>query len=160
VNPEPLALALNAVTEKAVCVHESEKPFLCDPVKRVYRVPHVRDRHEMRGVPRPTDPLDDFYDDFRYGIYSFLKTPTKPYGMRVADRLKKAIEVDPTRAVVDYNKILREEKNEEEPQQYSRHAGLAKADQRTRTGAQAEQVKKMRSSIVRGPQTQVYNGST
>jgi hypothetical protein len=44
-------------------------------------------------------------------------------GMRVAERLKKAIEVDPTRAVVDYNKILREEKNEEEPQQYSRHAG-------------------------------------
>ena len=43
--------------------------------------------------------------------------------MRVAERLKKAIEVDPTRAVVDYNKILREEKNEEERQEYSRHAG-------------------------------------
>jgi hypothetical protein len=71
----------------------------------------------------PTDPLDDFYDDFRYGIYSYLETPTKPYGMRVAERLKKAIEVDPTRAVVDYNKILKEEQNEEEPQQYSRHAG-------------------------------------
>jgi hypothetical protein len=71
----------------------------------------------------PTDPLDDFYDFYRYGIYSYLETPTKPYGMRVAERLKKAIEVDPTRAVVDYNKILREEKNEEEPQQYSRHAG-------------------------------------
>jgi hypothetical protein len=43
--------------------------------------------------------------------------------VRVAERLKKAIEVDPTRAVVDYNKILREEQNEGEPQQYSRHAG-------------------------------------
>ena len=43
--------------------------------------------------------------------------------MRVAERLKKAIEVDPTRAVVDYNRILREEKNEEEPLQYSRLAG-------------------------------------
>jgi hypothetical protein len=63
------------------------------------------------------------YDDLRYGIYSYLETPTKPYGMRVAEGLKKAIAVDPTRAVVDYNKILREEKNEEEPQQYSRHAG-------------------------------------
>jgi hypothetical protein len=71
----------------------------------------------------PTDPLDDVYDDLRYGIYSYLETPTKPYGLRVAERLKKAIAVDPTRAVVDYNKILREEKNEEEPQQYSRHAG-------------------------------------
>jgi hypothetical protein len=46
--------------------------------------------------------------------------------MRVADRLKKAIAIDPTRAVVDYNKILREEKNEEEPQEYSRHAGRAR----------------------------------
>jgi hypothetical protein len=27
-----------------------------------------------------------------------------------SERLKKAIEVDPTRAVVDYNKILREER--------------------------------------------------
>ena len=45
----------------------------------------------------PTDPLDDVYDDFRYGIYSYLETPTKPYGLRVAERLKKAIEVDPTR---------------------------------------------------------------
>jgi hypothetical protein len=71
----------------------------------------------------PTDPLDDVYDFYRYGIYSYLETPTKPYGMRVAERLKKAIEVDPTRAVVDYNKILREEQNEEEPQPYSRHAG-------------------------------------
>jgi len=27
---------------------------------------------------------------------------------------------------VDYNKILREEKSEEEPQEYSRHAGRAR----------------------------------
>jgi hypothetical protein len=46
----------------------------------------------------PTDPLDDFYDFARYGIYSYLETPTKPYGMRVAERLKKAIEVDPMAA--------------------------------------------------------------
>ena len=38
--------------------------------------------------------------------------------MRVAERLKKAIAVDPTRAVVDYNKILKEEHNEEEPQEF------------------------------------------
>jgi hypothetical protein len=50
--------------------------------------------------------------------------------MRVAERLKKAIEVDPTRAVVDYNKILREEKNEEEPQEYSRYAGRARRPNR------------------------------
>ena len=59
----------------------------------------------------------------QWGGYSYHEAQVKPYGVRVAERLKKAIEVDPTRAVVDYNKILREEKNEEEPQQYSRHAG-------------------------------------
>jgi hypothetical protein len=47
-----------------------------------------------------------------------------PYGMRVAERLKKAIEVDPTRAVVDYNKILREEQNEEERARASGGLGL------------------------------------
>jgi hypothetical protein len=69
------------------------------------------------------DPYDDVFDAVRYAVYSYHEAQVKPYGMRVAERLKKAIEVDPTRAVVDYNKILREEKNEEEPQPYSRHAG-------------------------------------
>jgi hypothetical protein len=46
--------------------------------------------------------------------------------MRVAERLKKAIETDPTRAVADYNKIMKQEVNEEEPQEYSRHAGRAR----------------------------------
>lgn len=64
-------------------------------------------RLERVVVRRDYTSLFDFYDFYRYGIYSYLETPTKPYGMRVAERLKKAIEVDPTRAVVDYNKILR-----------------------------------------------------
>jgi hypothetical protein len=41
---------------------------------------------------------------------------------RASEELSRSV-IDSTIAVVEYNKILREEQNEEEPQQYSRHAG-------------------------------------
>jgi hypothetical protein len=50
----------------------------------------------------------------------------KPTSDNSIQSSSKTIEVDPIRAVVDYNKILREEKSEEEPQEYSRHAGRAR----------------------------------
>jgi hypothetical protein len=36
------------------------------------------------------DPYDDVFDAVRYAVYSYHEAQVKPYGMRVAERLKKA----------------------------------------------------------------------
>jgi hypothetical protein len=40
----------------------------------------------------PTDPLDDVWDETRYGIYSYLEAEGKPQSLRIQERMKKIIE--------------------------------------------------------------------
>ncbi len=87
----------------------------------------VHDKKEPRKVEKAVgDPYDDVWDALRYALYSHHEPEKKPLEMRVHDRLnvllngdeKKGIPPDPTMAVLQYRKIMREEQEEDEPSYY------------------------------------------
>jgi hypothetical protein len=81
----------------------------------------VHDKKEPLKVEKVIgDPYDDVYDSLRYAVYSHLEPEDKPLGMRVQDRInaiamgdeKRGAPPDPTRAAFEYERILREEREE------------------------------------------------
>lgn len=65
-----------------------------------------------------TDPLDDVIDETRYGIYSYLEAQGKPTELRIQDRMKKIMKqaspMSVTTAMLNYEKIKREEEKDDE----------------------------------------------
>jgi hypothetical protein len=83
----------------------------------------VHDKKEPMKVEKVVgDPYDDVWDALRYGLYSHHEPERKPLEMRVRDRLNlilkadeaRGIPRDPTMAMVQYQKIRREEMAEED----------------------------------------------
>lgn len=59
------------------------------------------------------DPLDDYYDMIRYGVYSYHESALKPYRMRVDEKVAELYKVDPIQAMVRSQQIQWEEKQRE-----------------------------------------------
>ena len=72
------------------------------------------------------DPYDDVWDALRYAVYSQHDPEKKPLEMRVQDRLNdirkgdelRGVPPDPTSAMVQYQRIMREEQEEEDGPRY------------------------------------------
>lgn len=74
-----------------------------------------------------SDPLDDVFDSFRYGIYSYMEANSKPKEMRVKDRMEKLIksaessdadrDMAVTTAALLHKKALKEEEDAEDEKQ-------------------------------------------
>ncbi|PWT80205.1 MAG: hypothetical protein C5B44_05720 [Acidobacteria bacterium] len=69
------------------------------------------------------DPLDDYFDAARYGLYSYVSTAVKPAELRAADRFNKILQshgqnkdMALTSAILQHQKILREEMAKDEGQ--------------------------------------------
>lgn len=74
-----------------------------------------------------SDPLDDVFDETRYGIYSFMEANGEPTELRIQERMKKIIEeakksgqnnMSATNALLQYNRVKREEEKEEDEPVY------------------------------------------
>jgi hypothetical protein len=82
------------------------------------------------------------WDALRYALYSHHEPEKKPIGMRVQDRLKliglaneqNGNAPDPTAAVVQYQKIMREEQQDEEPGFYGAAGARRRIRQMQRRG--------------------------
>lgn len=82
----------------------------------------VHDKKEPEKVEKVAgDPLDDYFDACRYGLYSYVQqsATTKPVEMRVAERVEAEFEKDPTTAMFHAQKIKEEEENRDKPQPYA-----------------------------------------
>lgn len=84
----------------------------------------VHDKKESLKVEKVVgDPYDDVWDALRYALYSHHEPEKKPIGMRVQDRLHlalkgdeaKGIAPDLTSAMVQYQRFMREEQQEDGP---------------------------------------------
>jgi hypothetical protein len=65
------------------------------------------------------DKLDDAFDGFRYGVYSYQYPGNKPLNLRIAEatarEFKKGSEMGPTMAFIKHQKMLAEEPDEDTP---------------------------------------------
>ena len=65
------------------------------------------------------DPLDDAFDGFRYGVYSYRYPSSKPLQLRIneatARELSKRTEMAPTMAFLKHQKMLAEESEDNAP---------------------------------------------
>jgi len=65
------------------------------------------------------DPLDDAFDGFRYGVYSYQYPSSKPLQLRIneatAREYARGSEMAPTMAFITHQKILAEEPEDHAP---------------------------------------------
>jgi hypothetical protein len=96
-------------------------------MENVTQVNSPASRLVLRGTS-----YDDVWDALHYALYSHHDPEKKPLEMRVQDRLndsrkgdeQRGVPPDPTSAMVQYQRILREEQKEEEegPRYYGGNA--------------------------------------
>jgi hypothetical protein len=85
----------------------------------------IRDPEKENDVKKVRgDELDDFYDETRYGYYSWAtaQDAVKPTELRVAERLGNLWATDPTAAMYQVSRIQQEEEAKSAPTFYSGNA--------------------------------------
>jgi len=85
----------------------------------------IKDEDEPVKVQKViADPLDDVFDETRYGVYSFMEANGKPAALRIQERMKNIIgqrnaseqaSMALTSAYMQHEKIRRQEDEEEKP---------------------------------------------
>lgn len=99
--------------ELVIC---AECKSACEALEsRIHDPDHENDVLKVSG-----DPLDDHYDDLRYGYKSFetARDVSTPFNVRVTERLEKEFKADPTTAMFNAMKTLEQEKAKEAPEIY------------------------------------------
>lgn len=82
-----------------------------------------------------SDPLDDYFDMARYGLYSDHKAPRKPLDDRVKERLAAMYKDNPTAAMIQAQMIMQQEKQSGSSQVYTGNARrLANEIEKSRKG--------------------------
>ena len=87
----------------------------------------VRDPDKENDVKKVRgDELDDFYDETRYGYYSWAtaQDAVKPTELRIAERVADLWATNPTAAMYQVSRIQQEEQAQSAPSLYSGNARL------------------------------------
>jgi hypothetical protein len=91
----------------------------CDQLQESLRT-RLHDPDEPEKVLKVIgDPLDDCYDGFRYGVYSYQPPAEKPTAVRMAEAMQG---VDPTVAMIRRGKIMKEIEQDNQPIYLSHNA--------------------------------------
>lgn len=93
---------------------QNEELLVCDSCTNVIEAltTRIKNPDEPADVLKvKNDPLDDYYDATRYGIYSYHDAILKPTQMRIDERVKEIWKNSPMQAMMHSQQIVYEEQN-------------------------------------------------